>query len=176
MSEPVGPSITLQSRQVCGSRRLSFDPAQDASDWRCSGSAQDDKNGVHRCPDNDVATSFHVNPDVRVHAETKGEDGLEEGVTEQKDAEEPGGTESGGPEDDRRTGNTEEAADPEPKERTGETLEGRHVPGGAWLTKCDRTSSLVKREAGKKRKERHFMGQKGHNTFNVDNIRDYNKL
>ncbi|KAJ1166396.1 hypothetical protein NDU88_006800 [Pleurodeles waltl] len=115
--------------------RLSFDPAQDTSDWRCSGSVQDDGNGVHRCPDNDVATSFAVNPDVRVQAETKGEDGLDEGVAEQKDAEEPGGTESGRPEDDRRTVNPEEAADPEPKERTGETLEGRHVPGGAWLTK-----------------------------------------
>ncbi|KAJ1189631.1 hypothetical protein NDU88_006375 [Pleurodeles waltl] len=93
-----------------------------------------------RCPDNDEAATFPVNPDVRVHVDTKREDGLDEGA-EQKDAEEPGGTESGGTEkaeDDRRTGNPgvpEEAADPEMKEKTGDTLGDRHVPGGAWLTK-----------------------------------------
>ncbi|KAJ1113547.1 hypothetical protein NDU88_001789 [Pleurodeles waltl] len=130
----------MRRQENCKERRLSFNPAQDASDWRCSRGVQEDEDGVPRCLGNDEAETFPVNLDVSVPADTKREDGLHASEKE-KDAEEPGGIASGGPkkaDDDRRTRNPgvlEEAADPEKKERTGDTLRDRHVPGGAWLTK-----------------------------------------
>ncbi|KAJ1129775.1 hypothetical protein NDU88_008140 [Pleurodeles waltl] len=79
-------------------------------------------------------------------------------------------TESGDP------GVPREAAEPEEQERSEDTLRGRHVPGGAWLTKCvwesDRGSSPVKRGAGKKRREKHITGQRTP-THTVNNIRIY---
>ncbi|KAJ1124720.1 hypothetical protein NDU88_003169 [Pleurodeles waltl] len=71
-----------------------------------------------------------------IQKQRKGPETRSETTTSQE-----GGAESGGLEDDRRTGNSgvpEEAADPETKERTGDTLGDRHVPGGAWLRKAER--------------------------------------
>ncbi|KAJ1192286.1 hypothetical protein NDU88_001597 [Pleurodeles waltl] len=120
--------------------RLSLNPAQDASDWRCACGLREDKDGVPGFLGNDAADTFPENPDVRVLANTKSEDGLH-AAAEEKDAEEPGGIPSSRQkkaDNDQRNGNhgvPEEAADPENRERTGETLSDCHVPGGTWLTK-----------------------------------------
>ncbi|KAJ1100469.1 hypothetical protein NDU88_005555 [Pleurodeles waltl] len=120
--------------------RLSFNPAQDASDWRWPCGVPKDEDGVPRSLDNDEADTFPENPDIRVPSETKREDGLHTAV-EEKDEEEPGNAESGRQkkaDDDRRTGNhgvPREAAYPGRKGRTGDTPTDCHVPVGTWLTK-----------------------------------------
>ncbi|KAJ1133480.1 hypothetical protein NDU88_011768 [Pleurodeles waltl] len=119
--------------------RLSFNPAQDASDWRCPRGVQEDEDGVPRSLGNNKADTFPENPDIRVLSDTKREDGLHTSV-EEKDEEEPGSAKSGRTKksnDDRRTGNhgvPKEAADPGRKGSTGDTLTDRHAPGGTWLT------------------------------------------
>ncbi|KAJ1083392.1 hypothetical protein NDU88_003551 [Pleurodeles waltl] len=136
--------------------------SRDASDWRCPYGVQEDEDGVPRSLGNDEADTFPENPDIRVPSDTKREDGLHTSV-EEKDAEEPGSAESSKPKKadyDRRTGNhgvPKEAADPGRKGTTGDTLTDRHAPGGTWLTK-----NIFAGQEGswKKRKERHFMGQK----------------
>ncbi|KAJ1123284.1 hypothetical protein NDU88_001755 [Pleurodeles waltl] len=134
---PAGSSRSCDITAMLG---IALRMRRDASDWRCSRGVQEDEDGVLRCLGNDEADASPVNPDVRVPADTKREDGLHVSV-EEKDAEEPGGTASGGPKKtdaDIRTGNPgvpEEVADPDKKERTGDTLRDCHVPGGAWLTK-----------------------------------------
>ncbi|KAJ1098660.1 hypothetical protein NDU88_003767 [Pleurodeles waltl] len=120
------------------SGRLSFNPAQEASDWRCPRGIQEDEDGVPRSLGINKADTFPENPDIRVLSDTKREDGLHTSV-EEKDAKEPGSAQSGRPkkaDDERRTGNhrdLKEAADPGRKGRTGDTLTDRHAPGGTWL-------------------------------------------
>ncbi|KAJ1082948.1 hypothetical protein NDU88_003109 [Pleurodeles waltl] len=55
--------------------RLSFNPAQDASDWRCPRGIQEEEDGMPRSLGNDEADTFPENPDVRVPSDTKREDG-----------------------------------------------------------------------------------------------------
>ncbi|KAJ1176434.1 hypothetical protein NDU88_001714 [Pleurodeles waltl] len=115
--------------------RLSSNAALETPDWRCSRATEDI---VPRCHGDQEAGACPINPDFWVPGKSNTEDGLEPGAEEQ-DVEEPAETESGELKDnDRRSGDPgvpREAADPEEQERSEDTLRGRHVPGGACMTK-----------------------------------------
>ncbi|KAJ1217164.1 hypothetical protein NDU88_004759 [Pleurodeles waltl] len=115
--------------------RLSNTPAQDASDWRCP-------RGIHK-GDNKKSSTLE-NPDVRVLAETKREDGLQGGVEEdaeeadsEENAESPGDREEQEDADWRQgnSGGPRGVANHGRKEESGDALIARHAPGGTWLTK-----------------------------------------
>ncbi|KAJ1101364.1 hypothetical protein NDU88_006432 [Pleurodeles waltl] len=123
--------------------RLSINPAQDAYDWRCPRGVHKEDDSLPRCLDDEAGTTLE-NPDIRVPAGTKREDGLKGGVEE--DAEEQGREENA-----ESTGDREEKADADRrhrnsvvprgvaeqgrKEEKGDALTALHAPGGTWLTK-----------------------------------------
>ncbi|KAJ1088743.1 hypothetical protein NDU88_001898 [Pleurodeles waltl] len=144
-SDPLG-LITQNSPGPEGDHcsRLSINPAQDASDWRCPRGIHREDDSLPRFLDDDAGTTLE-NPDIRVTAGTKREDGLQGGVVEE-DAEEPENAESTEDQeekadDDGRHGNSvvpRESAEQGRKEKNGDALTARHAPGGTWLTKlCD---------------------------------------
>ncbi|KAJ1083839.1 hypothetical protein NDU88_003994 [Pleurodeles waltl] len=141
---PSTEGVIFKTALVSPCSRLSINPAQDASDWRCPRGVYREDDGLP-CFLDDEAEITLENPDIRVPAGTKREDGLQGEVVEE-DAEEPGREENGeSTEDreekedaDRRHGNSEVprgAAEQGRKEENGDTLTARHAPGGTWLTK-----------------------------------------
>ncbi|KAJ1173673.1 hypothetical protein NDU88_005499 [Pleurodeles waltl] len=111
--------VVFRVARVCS--RLSFNPAQDASNWRWPRGVHGEEVGLPRCLDDADAGTTLENPDIRVPSGTKREDG-QQGAVEEKDAEEPGREENGGntedqekkADDDQRNGNSvvpREAAD-----------------------------------------------------------------
>ncbi|KAJ1186459.1 hypothetical protein NDU88_003240 [Pleurodeles waltl] len=77
--------------------------------------------------------------DFRVPGIENREDGRQSGKEEEEDAVEPKETASGDwDQHERSSGNPDvprEGTDPVEEERSEDTRGGRHVPGGAWLTK-----------------------------------------
>ncbi|KAJ1142364.1 hypothetical protein NDU88_008690 [Pleurodeles waltl] len=109
------------------SRRLSINPAEDASEWRLPRGVHGEEESLPGSLDNDDAGTALENPDIRVPSGTKREDGLQRGNEEEKDAEDPGREENSKntddkeekADDDRRNGNSvvpTEAADQGRKE------------------------------------------------------------
>ncbi|KAJ1185829.1 hypothetical protein NDU88_002616 [Pleurodeles waltl] len=123
--------------------RLSNTPAQDASDWCCPRGVHKGDDGLPHLRDNENRSTLE-NPDVRVLAETKREDGLQEGVEEdaeeadsEENAESPGDREEQEDADWRHlnSGGPRGVAEQGRKEESRDALTARNAPGGTWLTK-----------------------------------------